>query len=250
MTADILTYELPGKSSLAFYGNELNNKADFFISANCDPVAADLLVFFDSRGISANLRGSIVEKVIDKVSPTGKYLMVSRPLEITTWMTLFNFVKLNNLRPKKILTNMGFVDFTPKKISIIKKSTIQYNLYFNEAISKVNFVEKYASTDGTEINLFMQTYPDVFSAELASFFTGTEFLILNTPILQEGYTFKRPRPLSFFDGVKQGNAFNEKLGLSSHIFTFDQFSEKETYDGVHYTLVGNDLIFNAIEPYL
>jgi hypothetical protein len=250
LTASILNYELSAYGSLAFYGDKLNDKSDFFISANCEPVSADLLVFFDSRGISANFRGSIVEKVINKVSPSEKYLMVSRPLEITTWMTLFNFVKLNNLCPKKILTNMGFVDFTPKKILVIEKSTIQYNCFFNEAISKVNFVEKYPATDGSEIDLYMQAYPDVFSDELASFFAGTEFLILNTPILREGYTFERPRPLSFFYGVKQGNVFNEKLELTSHIFNFDQFSAKETYDGVHYTASGNDLIFNTIEPYL
>ena len=207
------------------------------------------LFFFDSRGISKDYEHSLIRKIVDEMNSLN-YLIIGRPLEITTWMTLYNFIQMNNLHPKQIVTNMGFVDFTPKKESIIKQSTDQYIPFFINDEKKVDFVEKYKSSNEGIIDLYTQEYPRSFVSELNSLLQNFNVIVINTPKLIEGYKFKRKRPTAFFQGIDKSNAFNSALGSKIKVLNFSQFTQTETYDGVHYTESGNMIIFSKLRPYL
>lgn len=240
-----------GNSLLQFYGDQLNSRPDFLIKTNCSPDKVEVLIFFDSRGISSDYNGSVAERIVQKLeNKKERYLLVSRPLEITTWMTLYNFVRLNNIKPIKIITNMGFVDFTPKKIEVIEKSTIQYNCFFSNAEADVHFVERYPGLNGQDLELFMQHYPETFKDSLVTLFENTTLLVFNTPILASNYYYERARPASFFQGVKEGNEFNDTLRGNVNVFNFKEFSNDETYDAVHYTSKGMKQLYSSIEPFL
>lgn len=238
-------------SMLLFYGDTLNGRPDFLIRSNCAFSDVKVLLFFDSRGISRDYNGSVVEHIIQKLEAdhTG-YLLVSRPLEITTWMTLYNFMCLNALHPNKIITNMGFVDYTPKKMEIINKSTLQYNCFFSSTQANVDFVECYPSSSGEELELFMQHYPAEFTQSLSALLKDIKMLVFNTPLLVPDYSFERARPVSFFDGVRKGNEFNHMLGGNIHVFDFAGFTNEEIYDAVHYTNKGMELLYRSIRSYL
>lgn len=250
MQAEILSHQVQGLFSVDFFADELNSRPDFLISTNSNSRDVDILIFFDSRGVSNSYEESIVNRIINLVGNKNTYLVVSRPLEITTWMTLYNFLKLNDMMPKTIITNMGFVDFTPKKMSIIDKSLIQYNYYFSQDQARVEFLEYYHSRDNITLDLYMQDYPDMFKKQLEVDFNGVLFLIINSPELAADYLFSRPRPLSFFKGLLKGNDFNRELKLQKEVFDFGNFTVDETYDGVHYTDKGNELIFSALRSFL
>ena len=51
--------------------------------------------FFDEKGIS--------------------YLFISRPKILTIFFSLINFITKNNVSYKYLITNVGFIDFTPRK---------------------------------------------------------------------------------------------------------------------------------------
>jgi hypothetical protein len=82
---------------LSFWGDRFHVGHGFYIDTNCKLDTVKYLLFFDSRGISAQWETSLLKKLLDYLSSTA-YLVVARPLELTTWATLFNFMKLNNIQ--------------------------------------------------------------------------------------------------------------------------------------------------------
>ena len=59
---------------------------------------------------------------------------------------------------------MGFVDFTPKKMSIIEKSVCQYDLFFDKRDAEIKFLEKYMTQNEGELSLYQQMYPEKFNS--------------------------------------------------------------------------------------
>jgi hypothetical protein len=60
---------------------------------------------------------------------------------------------------------------------------------------------------------------------------------------------KRARPPSFFDGIEETNKFYDSLKNCEKI-ELGGFTEKESYDGVHYSNSGNEIIFGKLEKFL
>ena len=80
----------------------------------------DFLIFVDSRGLSINNNSysyTYFRNLIEFLEENNiSFLAISRPKNLTTFATLCNFLKLNeNLHFKKLITNLCFVDCTPKK---------------------------------------------------------------------------------------------------------------------------------------
>ena len=245
-----LTYKLSDTESLLFYGDEINHRHDLFIKANCALKDVNTLFFFDSRGISRNYENSLINLIIEECNDSLNYLIIGRPLEITIWVTLYNFIRMNNLNLKRVVTNMGFVDFTVKKKAIIQQSLYQCELYFPTAKSQIYFVEQYMSSTGEMIDLYMQEYRPVFLEALRKLLGGLNVIILNTPELCQEYKFLRERPASFLIGVNRGNTFNRGVSSNVDVLEFTGFTELETYDGVHYTAKGNNNIFLKLKDLL
>ncbi|MCG9900343.1 MAG: hypothetical protein MH132_10110 [Hydrotalea sp.] len=246
----LLEHNLNEKEILLFYGNQLNERHDFRIACNGSVREVDTLLFFDSRGISKQFDNSLVDQIIKNLPSSHTFLLVSRPLEITTWMTLYNFILINKIIPKRIITNMGFVDFTPKKMSIIEKSTCQYDLFFSKDEASVIFLEKYLTKSDGVIGLFQQAYPQKFYFALHNLLNSFNTLILNTPLLVPDFLFERDRPSSFFDSLLLTNNFNHSLKINGKVVDFNAFDNSKSYDGVHYTDKGNTHILECIKRYL
>ena len=191
-----MSYGINKKIKLVFYGDELNKRHDFVVSSKYPGKRIDLLLFFDSRGVSKQYNNSLIHKIISHLPQKMSFLLISRPLEITTWMTLYNFIFLNRIVPKKIITNMGFVDFTPKKVPLLKKAFCNTN-FFSKVKTKINFLEKYTDENNIHLDLYQQTYPKKFIESLEKLLKNTNTIIINTPLLKEEYFFKR-KDLSLF----------------------------------------------------
>jgi hypothetical protein len=82
-----LFYNLTANEQLLFFGDELNFRHDFKIIGNRTGKHIDTLLFFDSRGISKQFENSLVDRIIHALPEAESFLLVARPLEITTWMT-------------------------------------------------------------------------------------------------------------------------------------------------------------------
>lgn len=245
-----LVYKLINDEPILFFGDELNDRHDFMVIKKGVGKNVDTLLFFDSRGISKQFENSLVDQIIKALPESQSFLLVARPLEITTWMTLFNFIKLNKLKFHRIITNMGFVDFTPKKKSIIEISLDQYDLYFSKNQATVSFLEKYNTINEGEVDLFQQSYPSHFKTALEEILNSVNTIILNTPELIPGFKCARNRPSSFYSAILKTNIYNSSFNINGNVIDFEPFDVLQTYDGVHYTDKGNDYIFKRLKAYL
>ena len=128
--------------NIYFYDKSFNQNRDFLVSTNSKNHNYHILIFLDSRGFSLESEKNLItffkKKFIKK-----KYLIISRPLEMTTWATLINFLKLNQkIKYKYLITNMGFNDFTPKKKKFALNVQKQAKLFLKKNM-KIEYLEKY-----------------------------------------------------------------------------------------------------------
>ncbi len=239
-----------GYGRLRFPGGRRNDNADFRLQANDRGRAHDFLFFFDSRGVGRAFAGSIADRLV-RHAETGarSYLLACRPLDLTTWATLLNFLAANELTPRRIVTNMGFVDFTPKKQSILDDAVRQVDTLLGPGVASSHFCERTLSSAGEDIPLYSMTYGDAYHQCIEALAAKCLLLVVNTPPVDRDIRVPRQRPASFFDAVEQGNAFNRSIGGAT-VVEPPQFDERHTYDAVHYTDAGNEVIFEKIREQL
>jgi hypothetical protein len=242
----LIQYDCVGFGALNFVGDSLNDGHDFRISSNCKAADLETLVFLDSRGISAAYEGSLAQLITNALD--SNYLCICRPLELTMWATLHNFLAVNQLRPESIITNLGFVDFTPKKPRIADYAIRQVDYLIGANVATSVPVERYVLSNGENVPLFITEYTDTYRRSVDQSLNGMRALVLNTPPLDPNIRIERARPKSFFDMIAKSNQFNSSL--SATVCDFGPFDESQTYDGVHYTAAGNELIFGQIRRYL
>lgn len=244
-----INYDCPGLGSLTFIGEKLNEANDFYIRYIGESKDVDILFFFDSRGIGSEKSGSIAEK-IENYYTNKNLLIVCRPLELTTWASLINFLSTNHeIKPKKIITNMGFVDFTPKKLVILEDAVAQIEFGLGKNVVKTVALEKYLSSDGDFIQLYGMQYELPYNQAIELITNDSKVLCLNTPLLKKEIKLQRERPLSFFNKLVETNTFNRTIKNMKTI-ELPEFNELHTYDGVHYTNLGNNIIFEELKPWL
>lgn len=242
----IRSFILNSGEELKFFGEEFNNRHDRLIASNVPISKATRLIFLDSRGISKSYAESLIRLCHEQWRDSIGYITVIRPFEITTWLTLYNFLKLNSLGVEEIITNMGFVDFTPKKKSIIEKSTYQCTLFFSKNDAIIRPLENYIDSNNITIKLYSLSYGDKISTALSNLQLDYSLTILNTPTLRNGFYYERKRPLSFHTGILKSNAFNSQIFSDSNVLDIGEFNEGLTYDGVHYTPEGNEIVFRKL----
>lgn len=239
-------------NSLSFFviGNYLNEGHDFVIKSNSHNKNFDYFIFLDSRGVSSDFSTSLAQKIIHEMErKKSSYLIICRPIELTTWSTLINFLSINQLSPTKIITNMGFVDFTPKKLSLLDDAIKQARYLMGEKIVQPTFVENFLSSTGDLISLYSMDYSYEYKKNIEVLTEKFEILLINTPLVDSLVNFTRSRPSSFYDGLINTNKFNRSIE-NIKIIDLPNFDTKLTYDAVHYTSSGSDLIFDKIKKYL
>ena len=246
---NLVNFDCPEFGQINFVGEKLNDGNDFLIRSNCDRDSLDLLIFLDSRGVNRTFEASLAEKMIIHIQENRHYLLICRPLELTTWATLFNFLTLNKLNPKTIVTNMGFVDFTPKKELIVEDVISQVEVFMGKGVATSQFIENYASSSGEKIPIYSMSCSSAYKHNIETIIRKKSIFIINSPSLSPSIRIKRERPRSFFFNLEESNRFNRSI-IGAHVFDFQAFDETHTYDGVHYTTLGNDLIFRGIRECL
>jgi hypothetical protein len=232
-------------SNIYFYDKSFNQNTDFLISTNTKHHNYHILIFLDSRGFSLKSEKNLITFFKRKFKKK-KYLIISRPLMMTTWATLINFLKLNqNIKYKYLITNMGFNDFTPKKKKFALNVQKQAKLFL-EKKTKIEYLEKYTDKKNIKINLYNVNFGKSFINNLNSQLPSKKLILMNTPPLKKKITFTtRARPNSFFKMIKTTIKFNKKIKTLSTI-NFLTFDKNDTYDGVHYTNYGYTKIFKAL----
>ncbi|WP_058892765.1 hypothetical protein [Campylobacter iguaniorum] len=133
------------------FGEISNSKENIIIKSEIKQ-DYDFLLFFDSRGMSINdidNNNTFLSKFICLLKKKNlSFIAISRPKNLTIFATLLNFIELNSgLRFKNLFTNLGFVDYTPKKQLNINDMLMQINQFHNfDSIIEVK--EKYRLIGG------------------------------------------------------------------------------------------------------
>jgi hypothetical protein len=144
---------------------------------------------------------------------------------------------------------MGFVDFTPKKKSILEDAVRQVDACVEPGTAQPSAVERYTASSGEELELFAMSYGPAYRSGIETLADSSTLVVLNTPPVEPGIPIRRHRPSSFFAGLEATNRFNRLL-RGATVLDFPVFDETCTYDAVHYTDRGNELIFEALSRHL
>ena len=214
----------------------------------------DYLVVIDSRGLVNNLNLFeysyilLLKKEFDKLN--FKYLIISRPKNLTVFATVYNFLKLKqNLKFKILITNLGFVDCTPKKKDNINDILEQIKQFSNEENEIIGY-DNYQLSNGNQELLESIKYSKKYLQELTQYFNENfeKCYFINTPIVSENFSMERQRPKSFFKQLYETNdLINNIVSLNDANILVDIKDLNYTYDGVHYTKEGHSIIFDKIK---
>jgi len=245
-----IEFYCPNYGKLKIIGNCLHEGHHFAVQSNMRSNALDYLIFLDSRGVSYEFDNSIAAKLISTIKKAGKtYLLVCRPLELTIWATLVGFLEINRLNPIKIITNMGFVDFTPKKLSILSDAIQQVELVIGKGVVNSYFVENFFLAEGEALPLYSMSYGGGYRTAIEAIAAQHDMVIINTPPTDSAINIERKRPPTFFLAQEESNEFN-RLIKGAQVIDFQNFDETLSYDAVHYTPRGNEVIFERIKGFL
>jgi hypothetical protein len=254
---------------LNFGSGKLNTSGDLLIDA-CNlgyTNKIDVLMFADSRGTNINdIDNSWTRQLFNYLEKRDFSCLVAvRPRDCTVFLTLLNFLKLNNLCFNYLVAQIGFVDFTPKKSEVIDDILSQNECFCGQNEFKIEKLNKYKLLSGREdflysIDFNQNSFKKTIIDNIEKHFKQTFFL--ETLEVNQKIKLKRVRPVEFFEKLKESNIFLNDLNNMSRKVNYlqpskDVFSNPEnfTYDGVHYTLDGhmkiNELIQNEflkLEP--
>lgn len=245
-----IEFACPRLGPLKVIGERLHEGHDFVVQSNAESAVIDYLLFLDSRGISREFEHSLADKLTARFSQLGKtYLLICRPLELTIWATLIGFLVLNKLAPAKIITNMGFVDFTPKKLSIVQDAVRQIESVVDQGVAETCFAEDHVSAGAGVMPLYSIRYGETYRRAIEAIAERHQMVILNTPLSIPDIAIERKRPGSFFPAQAESNAFNRSI-RGAQVIDLPDFDESLTYDAVHFTRRGNELIFDRIKDHL
>lgn len=233
-----------GFNSIKFFGDVFNLGQDCYIKANSPLDLVKVVLFFDSRGISAGQwESSLLKKLLDYFE-SSNYLAIARPLELTTWATLYNFLQLNKLQPELLITSVGLVDCTPKKLSLCESMISQIMFTDEKGGNEIQELDEWVLSNGAKEKLFTVNYSKSYGLKLKNHFSSLPIVSVKTPIVDSDINIERHRPPSFFKQLQKTNEFIDFLDCKS--VETGKFDRTLTYDAVHWTPIGNDLVFEQI----
>jgi hypothetical protein len=219
----------------------------------------DYLIYLDSRGLTINEKNyhnSYMYKLIKELENNNiSYIAISRPKNLTTFATLLNFLSLNpNLSFKNLITNVGFVDFTPKKRIFIEDMILQAKTLWSENF-EVEELSSYQMTNGEE-KLYTLKYSLEYVEFISAYISNYQFekcIFINTPIINKGIQIERERPIEFFEKIINTNDLINVLtkniktvSLIDLSCKFENNQNELTYDAVHFTKLGHQKVFNQL----
>jgi len=243
--------------NLNFFG-KINIGDDFIIKKNTEDENFDYLIFLDSRGIYLeNKKKSFGIKLYNYLIKLGKKcLLLNRIKYITVFYTLCNFIKNNpNLKFDNLITNVGFVDFTPKKQEIIDDIILQNE--FRE--KKKNIIIQTSSFRLSNKKVENLSYTDI-SQDIdyirKCLIKNLKYVVLiSTPVPLKTNKIDRKRPEEFYKNILLTNDFLFKLTnfykSSIHYGEIIKILDRNlTYDNVHYTEIGHNIFYKILKNYI
>jgi hypothetical protein len=229
------------KDQLDFGAGTRSHSQDSRIVCTREQKTLDWLIFVDSRGLgrpeNSDPQTSFLFHLMAQFERDKQsVMMVSRPLYLTIFPSLVYFLKQNrDYQFNNLITNLGFVDTTPKKKAVLEDVAKQ--LTSLDLKSNLERLEKYQLSDGkTEI---LSTSP--YSSEAIQTFSQTlksfrRAFFINTPTIDPNRVFERKRPACFYSQIEVGNQLTAKIcdGAEGQLVDISNQGIK-TFDGVHYT---------------
>jgi hypothetical protein len=236
-----------GRATVSVYGDGVHDGHDFKALGNAPLSQVEVLVFFDSRGVSGQWDGSLLQLVVDHLAGTP-FLALARPLTMTTWATLLNVLVLNELAPRLVLTNVGLVDCTPKKRPLCDDVLAQIRFVQPHTTSRLCSFEPYVLSSGVSEALYSVEYGDEYLSTLRSRVNAQQTIAVKTPLVSPALAIDRARPPAFFSQLEASNTLVDAIGCQA--IELGEFDAGLTYDGVHWTAEANRLIFDKIKTVL
>lgn len=238
---------------------ERTTSSDFSIVSNAKSAhEIQRIAFLDSRGkkifpdSDPDFLAALIAKEWDNKSE--KYLIVTRSHANTTIFTLLNFLENLQLKIPYLLTNVGFVDFTPKKKSVADDILLQARELFPETNFKLVDLGVHKLSSGANENLVAL---DLFvvAESLSNHLSRLcgEVIFIATNEIPENTLFDRERPTSFYSQLRETNKFLNLLVEKSKIKMVvvsppSVLGEIKNYiyDGVHLTGIGHISLFQKL----
>lgn len=232
------------------YG-ELSNSPENLVIKSKTSEYYDYLIFMDSRGAKVEKNSTsfidLLRIYFEKME--FSYLIVSRPLNLTIVASLLSFFDNTIIKFGRVVTNVGFVDTTPKKKNTlldIKSQLdglglgIEYkyqNLgYFNLA-SGINEELGTFSISENSINALAKKLKNI----------NSKLYFLNTPEVLSNKGFTRCRPESFYSQIYKSNELVKKISdeAGGHLIDISKVGI-DTFDGVHFTDIGHKACYKIL----
>lgn len=239
------------------------SKKDFRIVSSSKKIENnyDFLIFTDSKG--STLDDENYDCWTDLLfhflfSFNYKVLFISRPKEMTTFITLINFLELNKIEYKYLITNVGYAEHTPSKLFFINdiKKQISNTIYDLNLLPFKK--EKYTLSNGKSEFLYSYNFGDIerdISSYLSKKFKSC--ILLGTMLFSKKISISRKRPDSFFEQLSVSNHFIKKIAsLSSNINFYtpiyrQTINMKEiAHDGVHFSIYGHKLFYSKLAEHI
>lgn len=231
-----------------------NHEFKIISNINYSDYEYDYLIFTDSKGNCNKDSKSWTNQLIEVFNAKNiTYLLITRPKEMTIFFSLINFISNNNnLKFKYLITNVGFVDTTPKK-KIFINDIFDQNPYDFELIEI--YLCDYQLNSGEVSPLYTVDYEiviDEISKNLSSRFE--QIYLISTFVFKKNIKIERKRPDEFFEQLKTTNNLLKKIESNSKKITYIDVGINQSklvdesqisYDAVHFTQKGHDLVFST-----
>lgn len=225
-----------------------------YFSWKSEDLHFDYLVLLDSRGASTNVEGGLntVDLLTSYFEQKGvSYLIISRPLYLTVFPTLVSLCKNEDITYGNVITNVGFVDITPKKHLVLEDLKSQY-LQFGYTFKKVYFKE-YVLSGGIKERLSTFILDEKSSDDIVFYLSNlnSNFYFINTPLVQQISASDRHRPEEFFSQLEVTNSVLSDMAtkVPGNIVDISNVGI-ETFDGLHYTPSEHQIVFNKLKECL
>jgi hypothetical protein len=134
-----------------------------------------------------------------------------------------------------VITNVGIVDYTPKK-ELLCLDMLKQIKYVTEEQGAVHRLEEYRLSDGRTETLFNAAYSSSYISRMKAYVSSIPLISIKTPLIKPDIKIERPRPASFFSQLHKTNELIDSLGITS--VELDNFDNGFTYDAVHWTARG------------
>ena len=230
-----------------------NHEFRILTNKNLSEKEYEYLIFTDSKGNCEENFSSWTDQLIDRLKINGvSFLLITRPKEMTIFFSLINFLNNNNdIKFKYLITNIGFVDTTPKKREFINDIFDQNP--FNNKLTETHLCN-YLLNSGKVSPVYTVNYDSVIckiSEILSKRFNEIHLIV--TFEFSKNIKIERKRPNEFYDQLKLSNEFLKKIqshsvninyvDVGSNISKLEDESDI-SYDALHFIQKGHDLVMS------